>query len=108
MFRAEGHSDRVGGVVLQQNGQRGVAIRAESRDPEVSVVVRQGEEFGGRREGGEEDSRARSGETACAADRAQDQVILTHARVTLYIHSAHYALKRTAWRTEGNQEMFRK
>lgn len=87
-FRTIGHNNAMGGVTLQADCQSGVAIRADSRDAEMPVVVGKGKEFPRAKDGS-----PFSSETPSTTNRTQQDVFFTHACVTLSIHLPHHTLQ---------------
>lgn len=80
-------------MTLQRECQGGVAIWADARDAEMPVVVSKGEKFGRMQDGN-----PLSCKTPSPTNRTQQDVIFTHARITLSIHPSHRTLQRAIWR----------
>ena len=91
-----GHNSTQGDMTLQVDSQSGVVIGAYTRDAEMPIVVSEGKDFARTKDGS-----SFSNETPGTMYRTQQDVIFTHASVTLGIHPAHHALQGAIWRAEG-------
>lgn len=87
-FNTVGHTNTEDGMPLQADCQGGVAIRADTRDAEMSVVVGDGEEFAMAKDGS-----PFSSETPGTTNRTQQDVFFAHAYITLSIHLPHHTLQ---------------
>ncbi len=72
-------------MILQADCQGGVAIGADARDAEVPFMVGKGKEFARAKDGS-----PLSSETPGTTNRTQQDVLFTHACVTLSIHLPHH------------------
>lgn len=78
---------------MHADRQRGVAVRTDAGDPEVSVVVGERQEFPRSHDGG-----ACRDESSRPANGAQQDVLLTRACVTFAIHLSHHALQMAVYK----------
>lgn len=74
-------------MTLQADCQGGIAIRANTRDAEMPVVICKSKEFVGAKDGSPLGS-----ETPGTTNRAQQDVVFTHASVALGIHPPRHTL----------------